>query len=644
MSAPAWPVLGELDRYLFAQGTHRRLYRHLGSHVMGDATFFAVWAPNAREIDVIGDVGDWNVAHRLEPEPFSGIWTGIADGFRAGHRYRYRIHGADGSVVDKSDPLAAQTEAPPGTASVVADPAYDWGDAEWMTSRDDGQRADAPITIYEVHLGSWRGRDHDGRFPTYEELAAPLADHVEAHGFTHVELLPIMEHPFYGSWGYQITGYFAPTARYGAPTGLMRLIDVLHQRGLGVILDWVPSHFPNDAFGLVHFDGTHLYEHADPRQGVHPEWDSLIFNYGRHEVRSFLISSAMSWLDRYHADGLRVDAVASMLYLDYARSAGNWIPNRDGGRENLDAIEFLRDLNRAVREEHPGTATYAEESTAWPSVTADVDADVGGLGFSFKWDLGWMHDSLGYFGHDPVYRRWHHREMTFRTLYAASERFVLPLSHDEVVYGKGSLVGKMPGDDWQRLANVRLLLAWQWAQPGKKLLFMGAELAQRAEWNHEDRLEWWRRHEPDGDGMSRWICDLNRFGRAEPAMHAGDADENGWRWIEADAEEESVFSVLRQAPSARPVLIVLNTTPVPRRNHRIGVPRAGWWREALNSDAEVYGGSGVGNFGGAPTAPVEGHGWYHSLSVTLPPLGALFFVPDEAEPLVGEAAPVTPAK
>jgi 1,4-alpha-glucan branching enzyme len=623
-------MLGELDRYLFAQGTHRRLYRHLGSHRMGDAAFFAVWAPNAREIDVIGDVGEWKVAHQLEPEPSSGIWTGIADGFGPGHRYRYRIHGADGSVVDKSDPLAAATETVPGTASVVADLAYEWGDHAWMAGRAASQALDAPVTIYEVHLGSWRGRTADGRFPSYEELAAPLADHAEAHGFTHVELLPVMEHPFYGSWGYQITGYFAPTARYGRPTGLMRLVDELHQRNIGVIFDWVPSHFPDDPFGLVRFDGTHLYEHADPRQGLHPEWGSVIFNYGRHEVRSFLISSAMSWLDRYHADGLRVDAVASMLYLDYARPTGRWIPNKYGGRENLDAIEFLVELNRAVAEEYPGTATYAEESTAWPMVTGSSAA--GGLGFSYKWDMGWMHDTLRYFGFDPVYRRWHHDQLTFRSVYAASENFVLPLSHDEVVYGKRSLVEKMPGDDWQQRASVRLLLAWQWAQPGKNLLFMGAEMAQRAEWNHEDRLEWWRLHEADGEGMSRWVHDLNRFGRAEPAMHADDADDGGWRWIEADDAEESVFAVLRQAPGAgRPVLIVVNATPLPRSNHRVGVPVPGWWREALNSDADLYGGSGVGNFGRVATAPIEGHGWYQSLNLTLPPLGALFFVPEEAD-------------
>jgi 1,4-alpha-glucan branching enzyme len=567
------------------------------------------------------------VASRLEPEPASGIWAGVVDGYRTGYRYRYRVHGADGSVIDKSDPMATAGEAPPGTASVIGDLDYCWGDDEWMASRQGGQAPDAPVSIYEVHLGSWRGRNEDGSFPTYDALAAPLADHALAHGFTHVELLPVMEHPFYGSWGYQSTGYYAPSARYGPPAALMRFVDHLHQRGIGVILDWVPSHFPADPFGLARFDGTHLYEHADPRQGWHPDWGSAIFNYGRAEVRSFLVSSALSWLERYHVDGLRVDAVASMLYLDYSRPAGQWIPNQYGGRENLDAIDFLRHLNMAVQEEYPGVATYAEESTAWPMVTSPVH--LGGLGFSYKWDMGWMHDTLRYFARPPIYRRFHHHELTFRTIYATSERFVLPLSHDEVVHGKGSLLDKMPGDNWQQHANLRLLLAWQWAQSGKKLLFMGGELGQRHEWAHEGSLEWWRLDEPNGAGIAQWVADLNAVMRAEPALHADGVQPDTFRWVEADDAEESVFSFVRQAPEARPVLIVLNATPVPRYNHRVGVPRPGRWREILNSDALVYGGSGVGNAGGADTAPIEGHGWYQSVNLTLPPLGALFLVPDD---------------
>jgi 1,4-alpha-glucan branching enzyme len=618
------PLLGDLDRYLFGEGTHRRLHDHLGAHPLHGATFFSVWAPNARELDVIGDVGDWRIAHRLELEPASGIWAGVVDGFGVGDRYRYRVHGADGYIVDKSDPMATAGEPPPGTASLIADVGYEWHDHEWLAGRAARQTADAPISIYEVHLGSWRPR-RDGHFPSYEELVDPLADHVLALGFTHVELMPVMEHPFYGSWGYQTTGYYAPTARYGSPVGFKRFVDRLHQRGVGVILDWVPSHFPTDSFGLARFDGTHLYEHADPRQGWHPDWKSAIFNYGRGEVRSFLVSSALSWIDRYHADGLRVDAVASMLYLDYSRRDGEWIPNRHGGRENLEAIDFLRELNRAIGEEHAGVATFAEESTAWPMVTSPVH--VGGLGFSYKWDMGWMHDSLRYLSRDPIYRRWHHHELTFRSLYASSERFVLPLSHDEVVHGKGSLLGKMPGDDWQEHANLRLLLAWEWVQPGKKLLFMGGEMGQRAEWKHDASIEWWRLDEPGGAGIARWVTDLNELLRAEPALHASDARADALRWVEADDADESVFAARRDAPGAPPVLVVLNATPVPRSNHRVGVPVPGQWREVLNSDAVEYGGSGVGNFGAAFTTPVEGHGFYQSLNLTLPPLSALFLMP-----------------
>jgi 1,4-alpha-glucan branching enzyme len=624
-------LLGETDMFLFNEGTHRRLHHHLGAHPLGGATWFAVWAPSAREVGVVGDVGDWHVEHRLEQQQQSGIWAGVLDGFEAGHRYKFRIHSADGAVVDKADPFAAQAEEPPRTASVIADLHYVWGDGEWMAEQGSHQAVDAPISIYEVHLGSWGRRLAEGRrFPTYEELAEPLAEHALAHGFTHVELLPIMEHPFYGSWGYQSTGYFAPSARFGHPTGLMRMIDHMHQRGVGVILDWVPSHFPDDEHGLARFDGTHLYEHADPRQGWHPDWQSNIFNYGRHEVRGFLISSAISWLERYHVDGLRVDAVASMLYLDYSRQPGEWTPNRYGGRENLEAVEFLRQLNTAVFTEHPGTTTFAEESTAWPMVSRPTY--VGGLGFGFKWDMGWMHDSLSYMSRDPVHRHWHHHEMTFRSVYAFSENYVLPLSHDEVVYGKGSLLGKMPGDWWQQRANLRLLYAWQWAQPGKKLLFMGGELPQGSEWAHEGTLEWWRHDDEESAGVRAWVRDLNAMYRWFASMHRGDCDPAGFRWLEANDVENCVYAFLRSNPGApddSPVAVVFNFTPVVRANYRLGVPRPGRWRELLNSDATEYGGSGTGNFGGAETDPVPGHGEYQSLNLTLPPLGALFLVPDE---------------
>ncbi len=499
--------VGEMDLHLFNEGTHRHLHNILGAHPDATGTWFAVWAPNAAAIDVLGDFDGWT-GQRLQPIGMSGIWSGHVPEAVTGQSYRYAVTTHYGERMEKADPVGAATNEPPSTSSVIADLGHDWDDDEWMASRGPHLLADAPISIYEVHLGSWGRHAEPGRrFARYDEIADPLAEHVLAHGFTHVELLPIMEHPFYGSWGYQTTGYFAPTARYGTPQDLMRMVDRLHQRGVGVIFDWVPSHFPNDPHGLARFDGTHLYEHADPRQGYHPDWTSAIFNYGRREVRSFLISSALAWLDRYHVDGLRVDAVASMLYLDYSRADGEWIPNRLGGRENLDAIDFLRQLNDAIHEEFPDAATFAEESTAWPMVTGPTAH--GGLGFSYKWDMGWMHDTLQYSRREPVHRRFHHDEITFRGVYAFTERYVMPLSHDEVVHGKGSLLGKMPGDEWQRFANLRLLYGLMWSQPGKKLLFMGGELATPSEWNHEATLDWSLHDAPLHDGVRRWITALN---------------------------------------------------------------------------------------------------------------------------------------
>jgi 1,4-alpha-glucan branching enzyme len=626
-SDPLRGGIPETDVYLFAEGTHRYLHHQLGAQSGDGGTRFAVWAPNARHVTVAGSFDDWGAEHHLVPSS-SGIWTAWVDGAGIGDSYLYRVATDDGRTVEKCDPVGAATEEPPSICSVIADLSYEWEDAAWMATRGERFALDAPVSIYEVHLGSWGRHLSSGRrFPRYDELADPLADHALAHGFTHVELMPIMEHPFYGSWGYQTTGFFAPSARYGTPVDLMRMIDRLHQRGVGVLLDWVPSHFPTDTHGLYEFDGTHLFEHADPRQGYHPDWHSAIFNYERNETRSFLTSSAMCWLDRYHVDGLRVDAVASMLYLDYSRQEGEWIPNRYGGRENLGTIQFLRQLNEAVYEEFPDTGTVAEESTAWPMVSRPTY--VGGLGFGYKWDMGWMHDTLQYLERDPIHRKWHHGEITFRTVYSSSENYVLPLSHDEVVHGKGSLLNKMPGDEWQQFANLRLLYAMQWAQPGKKLLFMGCELATRSEWNHEGTLDW-SLHDADGhSGVRKLVGDLNRLYAAEPAMHLGDCDGRGIKWVEGADAEQSVYAWLRMDPRGdqqptRPVLVVANATPTPRHNYRVGVPAAGRWRELLNTDAEVYGGSGTGNFGGVDTVPVDAHGFHQSLVVSVPPLGVVF--------------------
>jgi 1,4-alpha-glucan branching enzyme len=627
---PAEERLGADDLYLFNEGRQFQLYDHLGGHLLpgGSGARFAVWAPNADSVSVRHDGNGWTSGvDLLHPQGDSGIWAGEIAGMPVGTRYKYHITSRLGPPRDKADPLAFGTEEPPLSASVLTDLSYSWDDEEWMRRRSGFDPGAEPMSAYEVHLGSWRRRP-DRSFMTYAELAEPLADHVLAHGFTHVELLPVMEHPYFGSWGYQTTGYFAPTARFGHPTGFMALVDHLHQRGIGVILDWVPSHFATDAFGLGEFDGSHLYEHQDPRHRIHPDWGSYEFNFSRHEVRSFLISSAWFWLDRYHADGLRVDAVASMLYLDYSRTPGRWVPNRYGGRENLEAVSLLRQFNESVHERFEGVVTIAEESTAWPGVSRGVGD--GGLGFSMKWDMGWMHDRLQHFQREPVHRRFHYNEMTFRGLYAFTERFVLPLSHDEVVHGKGALATKMPGDDWQRRANLRLLFADQWFQPGKKLLFMGGELATWREWDHEGQLDWELLGHPEFAGVARLVGDLNRLYREHDALQA-DFDPAGFGWIVADDDSNDVLAWRRSGP-AGDVVAVLNLTPVVRDHYRLGVPSGGDWLELCNTDAAVYGGSGVGNLGRIEAGAVRSHGFEASLELRLPPLAALLLAPARPKP------------
>jgi 1,4-alpha-glucan branching enzyme len=620
--------LGEADLHWFQEGRHLRLYEKLGAHPdpSGAGTHFAVWAPNAEQASVIGDFNHWTPAQApLAPCANSGMWEATVAGVAPGAIYKYALR-PRGSAhwIQKADPFAFAAEVPPRTASVVADLAYTWNDQEWMRHRGAANNGRAPIAIYELHCGSWMRVPEEGNRPlTYRELAPRLIEYLARTGFTHVEFLPLMEHPFYGSWGYQTTGYFAPTSRFGSPADLMFLVDQLHQHGFGVILDWVPSHFPNDPHGLAGFDGTHLYEHADPRQGFHPDWHSCIFNYGRHEVRSFLLSSALFWLDRYHADGLRVDAVASMLYLDYSRKAGEWVPNQFGGRENLDAIVFLRQLNQDIYANYPDTQTIAEESTAWPMVSRPTY--VGGLGFGMKWDMGWMHDTLEYMAHDPIHRRFHHSQLTFRQIYAGQENFVLPLSHDEVVHGKGSLLARMPGDEWQRFANLRLLLGFQYGQNGKKLLFMGDEFGQGDEWNHDSSLPWHLLQYPVHAGMLRWTSDLNRTYRDHPALYELDFEAGGFQWVDCNDAVASTLSWLRWAASAAPpILVVCNFTPVPRDQYQVGVPRGGAWRELLNSDATHYGGGGMGNLGGVIASSEPHHGQPASLRLQLPPLACLF--------------------
>ena len=626
-------LLTEDDLHLWNEGTHYRLYEKMGAHQVDDGVHFAVWAPNADSVSVIGDWNGWDPAtDSLSPRGVSGIWEGFVEGVVRGAAYKYRI-GNGSFVAEKADPFAVHTETPPRTASKVWDLGYRWGDAEWMGNRARRNALDEPMAVYEMHLGSWR-RGEGGRHLTYGELAEQLPGYLAELGFTHVELMPVMEHPFYGSWGYQTTGYFAPTSRYGAPQDFMALIDALHQAGIGVILDWVPSHFPTDPHGLGLFDGTHLYEHADPRRGFHPDWDTYIFNYGRAEVPAFLISNALFWLDRYHADGLRVDAVASMLYLDYSRKAGEWVPNRHGGREDLEAIAFIRRLNESVYQEYPAVQTIAEESTSWPMVSRPTF--LGGLGFGLKWDMGWMHDTLVHLSREAVHRSYHHHELTFRAVYAFSENFMLPISHDEVVYGKRALVEKFPGDDWQKMATLRLLLAYMWTQPGKKLLFMGSESAQRTEWNHDEQLDWSLLELPPHSGIHRLVTDLNRVYAVEPGLHELDCDPAGFEWAAASDAANSVLAYFRHSGAGDTVLVAVNLTPVPRHAYRVGVPAPGRWVEILNTDAEPYGGSGQGNFGTVETGPlaVPHHGRPHSIDLTLPPLGVVIL---RHEPMSGKS-------
>jgi len=624
-------MLRDEDLYLFNEGNHTRVFEKLGSHLVTvngeEGANFALWAPNAREVFLMGDFNHWSKStHPLHARGTSGIWECFIPGIRQGALYKYHIYSHHhGHRTDKADPFAFAQEKPPRTGSCVWDLAYEWGDERWMRDRRERNSLKAPISVYEVHLGSWmRVPEQHNRPLSYREIAPRLAEYVQEMNYTHVEFLPVMEHPFYGSWGYQITGYFAPTARYGHPQDFMYLVDYLHQRGIGVILDWVPAHFPSDEHGLSYFDGTYLFEHSDSRQGFHPDWKTCIYNYGRTEVRSFLLSSAMFWLDKYHADGLRVDGVASMLYLDYSRKAGEWIPNRYGGRENLEAISFVRRMNEEIYKEHPDVQTIAEESTSWPAVSRPTY--VGGLGFGMKWDMGWMHDTLQYFSQDPVHRKYHQNQLTFRMLYGFTENFVLPLSHDEVVHGKGSLIGKMPGDNWQKFANLRLLFGYMFAQPGKKLLFMGGDIAQWQEWHHDGSVDWhllqWGPHA----GVRNWMKALNRVYRSEAALHELDSEPAGFQWVDCNDADASVLSLLRKKPATgETILAAFNFTPVPRFGYRMGVPEGGYWQEILNSDASEYGGSGLGNLGGCHASDIQAHGLPHSLELTLPPLAAVFF-------------------
>ena len=623
------PTIGDVDLHLIGEGTHERLYDVLGAHprthegVAGVS--FAVWAPNARSVRIVGDFDRWD--GRLLPlrsMGSSGVWELFVPGIGPGELYKYEILGRDGTLRLKADPLAFSMQVRPETASRVWDPsAYPWTDEAWMRERAQRDPYRSPMATYEVHLGSWM-RNADGSWLGYRQAAEKLVEHCRRFGFTHVELLPVAEHPFDGSWGYQVTGYYAPTARFGNPDDFAAMVDTLHRGGIGVIVDWVPAHFPTDDFALRRFDGTPLYEHADPTRGEHPDWGTLIFDFGRSEVRNFLVANALFWLERYHVDGLRVDAVASMLYLDYSRKDGEWTPNVPGGRENLEAMAFLREVNEKVYGRFPGVVTIAEESTAFPGISRPTY--LGGIGFGFKWDMGWMHDTLTYFSEDPVHRRYHHDKLTFRALYKDTEHFVLPLSHDEVVHGKGSLLRKMPGDDWQRFANLRALLVDMWGQPGKKLLFMGAELGMWQEWNHDVALPWHLLEEPMHGGIGRFVEDLGRVYRETRALWGADHEPEGFTWIDASDVEASVYSWIRRADDDVAV-VVLNLTPVPRPDYRLGLPRGGRWVEAINSDSEHYGGSNLGNLGGVEARDEAWHGQPHSATLTLPPLSGIILRP-----------------
>jgi 1,4-alpha-glucan branching enzyme len=624
-------LITEYDLHLLSEGTHYRSWEKLGSHIIKttqqEGTFFTLWAPNAREISVTGDFNGWqNTANPLARIKDSGYWQGFVPGVGKGALYKYAITSKFNNYqVEKTDPYAFHCEIRPATASVVWDlEGYTWQDRDWMNYRAGRHHHAAPISIYEVHLGSWMRREDDGGWLTYRELAEKLAEYISHMGFTHVELLPVNEHPFDGSWGYQTIGYFAPTSRFGTPQDFMYLVDTLHQHGIGVILDWVPAHFPRDAHGLGYFDGSHLYEHADPRQREQKDWGTFVFNYGRTEVAEFLLSNALFWLEVYHIDGLRVDAVASMLYLDYSRKEGEWIPNAYGGRENLEAIDFLKRFNELVYQEHPDVMTFAEESTAYPMVSRPTY--LGGLGFGFKWNMGWMHDTLDYMSNDPIHRSFDHHRLTFSLLYAYHENFLLPLSHDEVVHGKGSMIGKMPGDDWRKFANLRLLYGYMYTHPGKKLLFMGSEIGQWTEWNHDAGLDWALLQYPFHQGLQRWVRDLNTLLRGEPALHELDDDPAGFSWIDCNDSQQSVLSYIRRGKNPGDVVVCIgNFTPVPRQNYRLGVPEMGYWEEVLNSDAPLYGGSGQGNFGGKEATPRSVHGENQSLNVILPPLAMMVF-------------------
>ena len=624
-------ILSDYDRYLLGEGRHLNLYERLGAQVRTvDGTpgvNFSVWAPNARTVQIVGDFNGWDGRnHVARVHANIGIWEMFVPGAKVGDRYKFRVLSEHGEWIDKSDPVGFAAELPPLTASIVTDlSGHQWNDGDWMAARKEWNPMHEPMNVYEVHLGSWQkgpGRTHG--WLDYRDLAKRLAEYCKRMNFTHVELMPISEHPFTGSWGYQTVGYFAPTSRHGGPDDFMHFVDYMHQHGIGVLIDWVPAHFPKDGHGLYRFDGSALYEHADPRQGEHPDWGTMVFNFGRTEVKNFLISNALFWLDKYHIDGLRVDAVASMLYLDYSREDGEWIPNQYGGRENLEAIDFLREFNVAVHEQYPGVVTAAEESTAWPGVSRPTYD--GGLGFTYKWNMGWMNDTLSYMQNEPIHRKYHQNELTFSLIYAFTENFMLPLSHDEVVHGKGSLISQMPGDMWQKFANLRLLYSYMWTHPGKNLLFMGGELAQWNEWNHDDGVDWILLDFDTHRGVQQLVSDLNKIVRENPALHQLDFDGNGFEWVDCMNADDSTLVYLRKGmDDAPPVLVCCNFTPVTRSDYRIGVPQAGHWKEIFNSDSEAYGGSNFGNYPGCQTTGQGEHGRPDSILANLPPLGVSIF-------------------